>query len=80
MEHAKMNPLIIRILMVRAPLRRPSGAEDRTVVFLPDIWNHLATKGPVNVYKQVNREEVEVEEEVEVDIEVEEEGEAKEGA
>lgn len=64
---------------IEVKYNRASGAEDRTVVFLPDIWNHLATKGPVNVYKQVNREEVEVEEEVEVDIEVEEESEAKEG-
>lgn len=48
-------------------------------MFLPDIWNHLGKKDQVNVYKQINRQEVEVEEEVEVDIEVEEEGEAKEG-
>ena len=52
--------------------------EDRTVVFLPDIWTTLGKKEKVDVYKQVNRQEVEVEEEVEVDIEVEE-GEAKEG-
>lgn len=59
---------------------RPTGAEDRTVVFLPDIWNHLGKMEQVNVYKQVNRQEVEVEEEVEVEIEVEEEvAEAKEG-
>lgn len=64
---------------VEIKYKRASGAEDRTVVFLPDIWNHLAKKDQVNVYKQVNRQEMEVEEEVEVDIEVEEEGEAKEG-
>lgn len=59
--------------------KRATGVEDRTVIFLPDIWNHLAKKEQVNVYKQINRQEMEVEEEVEVDIEVEEEGEAKEG-
>eukprot|EP00669_Euglena_mutabilis_P014716 TRINITY_DN98_c0_g1_i5.p1 TRINITY_DN98_c0_g1~~TRINITY_DN98_c0_g1_i5.p1 ORF type:complete len:558 (-),score=194.13 TRINITY_DN98_c0_g1_i5:421-2094(-) len=64
---------------IEVKYKRPSGVEDRTVVFLPDIWNHLASKEHVNVYKQIKREEVEVEEEVEVDIEVEEEGEAKEG-
>lgn len=57
------------------------SVEPRVLVFFsaPDIWNHLASKEHVNVYKQIKREEVEVEEEVEVDIEVEEEGEAKEG-
>eukprot|EP00667_Euglena_gracilis_P004956 EG_transcript_4987 len=65
---------------IEVKYKRASGVEDRTVVFLPDIWNHLGKKDQVNVYKQINRQEVEVEEEVEVDIEVEEEGEAKEGA
>jgi len=63
--------------------KRPSGAQDRTVVFVPDIWNHFAAGDPVKVYKQVNRQEVEVEEEVEVEIEVDDEemkeGEEKEG-
>lgn len=62
---------------IEVKYKRANGVEDRTVVFLPDIWNHLAKKEKVDVYKQVNRSEVEVEEEVEVDIEVEEE--AKEG-
>lgn len=59
--------------------KRESGVEDRTVVFLPDIWNTLAKKKQVDVYKQIETKEVEEEEEVEEEIEAEEDGEAKEG-
>eukprot|EP00995_Heteronema_vittatum_P010524 NODE_59_length_2184_cov_411.386417_g48_i0.p2 GENE.NODE_59_length_2184_cov_411.386417_g48_i0~~NODE_59_length_2184_cov_411.386417_g48_i0.p2 ORF type:complete len:649 (-),score=351.95 NODE_59_length_2184_cov_411.386417_g48_i0:163-2109(-) len=58
---------------------RPNGAQDRTVIFVPDVWNHFAS-GEVKVYKQIETKEVEVMEEVEVEVEVEEkEGEKKEG-
>lgn len=59
--------------------KRTSGVVDRTVIFVPDIWNHFGGDEQVKVYKQVHRQEVEVEEEVEVEIEVEEDVEAKEG-
>jgi len=50
--------------------RTPSGRIDRTVFFVPDIWNHLAA-GEVKVYKQVQQQETEVSEEVEVEVAVE---------
>eukprot|EP00992_Anisonema_acinus_P002300 TRINITY_DN10612_c0_g1_i1.p1 TRINITY_DN10612_c0_g1~~TRINITY_DN10612_c0_g1_i1.p1 ORF type:complete len:633 (-),score=192.44 TRINITY_DN10612_c0_g1_i1:23-1921(-) len=59
--------------------KRESGDAERTVIFVPDIWNHLQT-GTVNVYKQVQRQETDVEEEVEVEVEdddAEKEGEKK---
>jgi len=57
---------------IEVKYKRPSGAEDRTVVFVPDVWSHFGKLDKVNVYKQVHRQEVEVEEEVEVEVEVEE--------
>eukprot|EP00906_Rhabdomonas_costata_P029389 RCo041483 len=54
---------------------RPSGAKDRTVFFIPDLWNHIT--GDVKVHKQVQRQEQEVEEEVEVEISVDEGADAK---
>lgn len=57
---------------IEVKYKRPNGVEDRTVVFLPDIWNHMAKVEKVPVYKQINRQEQEVEEEVEVDVDVEE--------
>lgn len=54
---------------------RASGAKDRTVIFVPDLWNHFT--GDVKVCKQVQRQEQEVEEEVEVEVDDEKEGEEK---
>lgn len=48
--------------------QRPSGGKDRTVFFLPDLWNHAS--GDVKVHKQVQRQEQEVDEEVEVEVSV----------
>ena len=66
-------------MRIMVPCCRTSGVVDRTVIFVPDIWNHFGGDEQVKVYKQVHRQEVEVEEEVEVEIEVEEDVEAKEG-
>lgn len=52
---------------------RSNGTQDRTVLFLPDIWNHSGEE--IKIYRQIKEQDVEAEidEIVEVDEEVDEE-------
>eukprot|EP00993_Chasmostoma_nieuportense_P005384 NODE_600_length_2033_cov_64.648478_g558_i0.p1 GENE.NODE_600_length_2033_cov_64.648478_g558_i0~~NODE_600_length_2033_cov_64.648478_g558_i0.p1 ORF type:complete len:486 (-),score=90.22 NODE_600_length_2033_cov_64.648478_g558_i0:510-1967(-) len=71
-----LSPCTQWIKFVEIHYNRPSGAHDRTVIFLPNVWNHLSRE--IKIYKQVERKELEVEEEVEVEVELEEKDQTEE--